>query len=167
MTAQGLRPQAKCALRGAAAGGVQRDERMLQERNVVATDVETIQVSLAHAYPGTEFYDFAKANGFIVNEQQMVDDGGHQLAHIEYPGLPREEVLDAVHRFYDEYYFRPKAIFRIVKNAVFDSSERKRLYREAKAFMKLRAQRKKYVEGRRSTVAPFLIFLSICGSPDS
>ncbi len=116
-------------------------------------DVETIQVSLAHAYPGTELYDFAKKNGFIVNEQQMVDEGGHQLAHIEYPGLPREEALDAVHRFYDEYYFRPKAVFRIVKKAVFNSNERRRLYKEAKSFMKLRSQRKKYVASRREEVA--------------
>jgi hopanoid biosynthesis associated radical SAM protein HpnJ len=120
-------------------------------------DVETIQVSLAHAYPGTELYDFAKQNGFIVNEQSMVDEGGHQLAMIEYPGLPREEALDAVHRFYDEYYFRPKAVFRIVRKAVFNNSERKRLYKEARSFMKLRAQRKKYVAGRRqepTTPAP-------------
>ena len=60
--------------------------------------------------------------------------------------------MEAVHRFYDEYYLRPKAVFRIVKKAVFDTSERKRLYREAKSFLKLRAQRKKYVQGRRSTV---------------
>ena len=116
-------------------------------------DVETIQVSLAHAYPGTELYEFARENGFMVNEQKMVDQGGHQLAHIEYPGLPREVAVEAVHRFYDEYYLRPKAVFRIVKKAVFDSSERKRLYREAKSFLKLRSQRKKYVQGRRSTVA--------------
>jgi hopanoid biosynthesis associated radical SAM protein HpnJ len=112
-------------------------------------DVETIQVSLAHAYPGTELYDFAKQNGFITNEQQMVDEGGHQLAQIEYPGLPREEVMEAVHRFYDEYYFRPKAVFRIVRKAVFDNDERKRLYKEAKSFLKLRAQRKRWVEDRR------------------
>ena len=112
-------------------------------------DVETIQVSLAHAYPGTELYDFAKKNGFIVNEQAMVDEGGHQLAQIEYPGLPREEALDAVHRFYDEYYFRPKAIFRIVRKAAFNTAERKRLYRDAKSFMKLRAARLKYVATRR------------------
>ena len=115
-------------------------------------DVETIQVSIAHAYPGTELYEFARENGFIINEQKMVDTGGHQLAHIEYPGLPREVAVEAVHRFYDEYYLRPKAVFRIVKKAVFDTSERKRLYREAKSFLKLRAQRKKYVQGRRSTV---------------
>src|SRR5689334_12520192 len=112
-------------------------------------DVETIQVSIAHAYPGTELYDYAKANGFIVNEQQMVDEGGHQLAHIEYPGLPREYVMEAVHRFYDEYYFRPKAVFRIVRKAFFNSSERKRLYKEAKSFMALRAKRRRYVEERR------------------
>lgn len=120
-------------------------------------DCETIQVSIAHAYPGTEFYDFARANGFIVNEQKMVDEGGHQLAHIEYPGLPREYVMEMVHRFYDEYYFRPKAVFRIIRNAVFDSTERKRLYKEAKAFLKLRAQRNRYVKELRETRTPAAI----------
>ena len=116
-------------------------------------DAETIQVSLAHAYPGTEFYDFAKEHGFIIAGQGMVDEGGHQMAHIEYPGLPREYVMEMVHKFYDEYYFRPKAVFRIVRKAFFDSSERKRLTKEAKAFMKLRASRKKYVEDTRTANA--------------
>ncbi len=116
-------------------------------------DVETIQVSLAHAYPGTELYDYAKQNGFITNEQQMVDEGGHQLAQIEYPALPRDEALDAVHRFYDEYYFRPKAVFRIVRKAFFNSMERKRLYKEAKSFMKLRAARKDLVKQHKSAAA--------------
>ena len=112
-------------------------------------DCETIQVSLAHAYPGTELYDFAKKNGFLVKDQQMVDEGGHQLAHIEYPGLPRDYVMEMVHRFYDEYYFRPRAIFRIVRKAAFDSTERRRLYKEARAFLKLRAQRNRYAKQLR------------------
>jgi hypothetical protein len=41
-------------------------------------------------------------------------------------------------------------VFRIVKKALFDSSERKRLYGEAKTFLRLRAQRKRYVAGKRS-----------------
>src|SRR5438309_272367 len=106
-------------------------------------DVETIQVSIAHAYPGTEMYDFAKKNGFIVGTERMVDDGGHQVAQIEYPGLPREHVMEMVHKFYDEYYFRPKAVFRIVRKAVFNGEERQRLYKEAKSFMKLRSARNK------------------------
>ncbi|MFZ0731950.1 MAG: hopanoid biosynthesis associated radical SAM protein HpnJ [Candidatus Sulfotelmatobacter sp.] len=109
-------------------------------------DVETIQVSVAHAYPGTELYDYAVKNGFILGDNKMVDEGGHQLAHIQYPGLPADEILSAVHRFYDEYYFRPRAIFRILKKGVFDGHERKRLYKEAKGFMKLRAARNKLVK---------------------
>lgn len=117
-------------------------------------DVETIQVSVAHAYPGTELYEAAKRNGWIVNDR-MVDDNGHQLAHLEYSNIAREEVLEAVHRFYDEYYFRPKAIVRILKKAVFNSEERKRLYKEAKAFLRLRAERNRYVRRQRQeTIAP-------------
>ena len=113
-------------------------------------DVETIQVSVAHAYPGTELYDYAVKNGFMVADTKMVDEGGHQLAHIQYPGLPASEILEQVHRFYDEYYFRPKAAFRILKKAAFDSSDRKRLYKEAKAFLKTRAMRHKWVQEKQS-----------------
>ncbi|HTT18198.1 MAG TPA: hopanoid biosynthesis associated radical SAM protein HpnJ [Candidatus Sulfotelmatobacter sp.] len=118
-------------------------------------DVETIQVSVAHAYPGTELYDFVTKNGFMVSGAKMVDDGGHQLVQMQYPGLPADDIMAAVHRFYDEYYFRPKAVYRILKKAVFDSSERKRLYKEAKTFLKLRAARNKMVKDHaRAAAAP-------------
>jgi hopanoid biosynthesis associated radical SAM protein HpnJ len=116
-------------------------------------DVETIQVSVAHAYPGTELYDYAVSNGFMVGDNKMVDEGGHQLAHIQYPGLSADEILSAVHRFYDEYYFRPKAVFRILRKAAFDSNDRKRLYKEAKTFMKLRAARNKMVKKHNDDAA--------------
>ena len=109
-------------------------------------DVETIQVSVAHAYPGTELYDYAVKNGFMVGDNKMVDEGGHQLAQIQYPGLPADDIMSAVHRFYDEYYFRPKAVYRILRKAVFDSNDRKRLYKEAKSFLKLRSARNKMVK---------------------
>jgi hopanoid biosynthesis associated radical SAM protein HpnJ len=117
-------------------------------------DCETIQVSLAHAYPGTELYDFAKKNGFILYEKEMADSGGHQMAMIEYPNLPREYALEAVHRFYDEYYFRPKQVWRIVRKALVDSNDRKRLYKEAKEFMQLRAQRNKVAKQMRAAAPP-------------
>ena len=115
-------------------------------------DVETIQVSVAHAYPGTELYDYAIKNNFLA-KGSMVDEGGHQLAHIEYPGLPADEVLESVHRFYDEYYFRPKAVFRIVRKAFFDSDERKRLYKEARTFLKVRSMRNKLVKDKARNAA--------------
>src|SRR5947209_16827228 len=110
-------------------------------------DCETIQVSIAHAFPGTEFFDFAKANGFITNEA-MSDEGGHQMAHIEYPGLPVEYVMEMVHKFYDEYYFRPKAAFRVVWQAIVNRDV-PRLYTEAKSFMKLRKERNAMVRKTR------------------
>jgi hopanoid biosynthesis associated radical SAM protein HpnJ len=104
-------------------------------------DCETIQVSIAHAFPGTEFFDYAKDNGFITNAA-MMDDGGHQMAHIEYPGLPVEYVMEMVHKFYDEYFFRPKQAWRVIWQAIVHRDV-PRLYTEAVSFMKLRAQRNK------------------------
>jgi len=120
-------------------------------------DVETIQVSVAHAYPGTELYDYAVKNGFMVGDNKMVDEGGHQLAHIQYPGLPADHILSAVHRFYDEYYFRPKAVFRILRKAAFDSNDRKRLYKEAKTFLKVRSMRNKLVKKHSDEAAAELV----------
>jgi hypothetical protein len=126
------------------------DEESIRNNNNLAKslDCETIQVSIAHAYPGTEFYEYAAKNGFITNEK-MEDGGGHQMAHIEYPGLPVDYVMEMVHRFYDEYYFRPKAAFRVVWKAIVNRDV-PRLYTEAKAFLKLRAQRNKMVKVARS-----------------
>ena len=112
-------------------------------------DCETIQVSIAHAFPGTEFYDFAKSNGYF-RDVDMTDETGHQLPHIEYPGLSRREMMQAVEHFYDQYYFRPRIVARIVKKAIFDSKERSRLYKEAQEYLSLRAKRKQFVTSQRS-----------------
>ncbi len=112
-------------------------------------DVETIQVSIAHAFPGTEFYDFAKKNNLVTIN--MADDEGHQLPNVIYPGiLDRGELVEWVERFYGEYYFRPKAAWRIVRKAIFDGHERRRLYKEARDYMRLRAKRKKFVADHKA-----------------
>jgi hopanoid biosynthesis associated radical SAM protein HpnJ len=112
-------------------------------------DVETIQVSIAHAYPGTEFYDFAKKNNLV--QVKMADEQGHQLPNVVYPGiLEKDELVDWVERFYGEYYFRPKAAWRIVRKAIFDNHERSRLYKEAKSFLSLRQKRKRYVSDQKA-----------------
>ncbi|MSV35965.1 MAG: hopanoid biosynthesis associated radical SAM protein HpnJ [Bryobacterales bacterium] len=112
-------------------------------------DTETIQVSIAHAYPGTEFYDFAKKNALI--NIGMSDEQGHQLPNVIYPGILEEaDLMEWVERFYDEYYFRPKAAWRIVRKAIFDTKERKRLYKEAREYLALRSKRKQYVADHRA-----------------
>ncbi len=107
-------------------------------------DVETIQVSIAHAFPGTELYAYYAKNNYMVHAA-VTDNGGHQLPHVELPGLSRRDMMAAVNRFYDEYYFRPRIVWRLVKDALWSSSERKRLYAEAVSFLRLRSERLKYV----------------------
>jgi radical SAM superfamily enzyme YgiQ (UPF0313 family) len=107
-------------------------------------DCETIQVSLAHAMPGTELHDTMAEQGFL-RVEALADNSGHQLPHIEYPHLSKADMMAGVGRFYDEYYFRPRVAWRIVREALWDGNERKRLYQEAVDFLKLRAERVKWV----------------------
>ena len=111
-------------------------------------DTETIQVSIAHAYAGTELYNQLAGNNFMSGEA-AADSGGHQLPHIEYPGLPREEMMAAVNRFYDSYYFRPRVVWRIVRDALWDTNERQRLYEEAVEYLRVRSERWKYARKRQ------------------
>jgi hopanoid biosynthesis associated radical SAM protein HpnJ len=111
-------------------------------------DVETIQVSIGHAYPGTEFYDYAKKNDLFTIES-MTDESGHQLPNIIYPGLNRGELVEWVERFYDEYYFRPKAAWRVVSKAI-ANRDIPRLYKEAREYLALRSKRKKFISEQRT-----------------
>ncbi|HEY9609709.1 MAG TPA: hopanoid biosynthesis associated radical SAM protein HpnJ [Allocoleopsis sp.] len=112
-------------------------------------DCETIQVSIGHAYPGTDFYNYVESNNYLRSDVEMTDETGHQLPHIEYPGLTRGEMMEAVEDFYAKYYFRPRIVARIVKNAIFDAEERRRLYKEAREYLSLRAKRKEFVTSQR------------------
>lgn len=111
-------------------------------------DCETIQVSIAHPYPGTEFFDYVKKNDLITIDS-MTDENGHQLPNIIYPGLNRGELVEWVERFYGEYYFRPKAAWRVVKKAIVNN-DIPRLYKEAREYMSLRAKRKQFVKDQKA-----------------
>ena len=115
-------------------------------------DNETIQVSIAHPYPGTEFYDYAKKND-LISIGSMTDEVGHQLPKVIYPGLDEAELVEWVERFYGEYYFRTRVIWRVVSKAIFNSHDRKRLAKEAKEYMALRKKRRKFVADHRQATA--------------
>jgi hopanoid biosynthesis associated radical SAM protein HpnJ len=115
-------------------------------------DTETIQVSIAHAYAGTELYTQLSGNGNnFMSGEAIADSGGHQLPHIAYPDLPLEEMMASVNRFYDSYYFRPRVVWRIVRDALWDKHERQRLYEEAVEYLRVRSERWKYAKKRSVT----------------
>jgi hopanoid biosynthesis associated radical SAM protein HpnJ len=111
-------------------------------------DNETIQVSIAHPYPGTEFYDYARKND-LISIGDMTDEVGHQLPKVIYKDLNEAELMDWVERFYGEYYFRPRVIWRVVRKAMWNSHDRKRLMKEAREYMALRGKRKKFISEQR------------------
>jgi radical SAM superfamily enzyme YgiQ (UPF0313 family) len=115
-------------------------------------DCNTIQVSIAHPYPGTEFYDYAAANN-LISIDSMTDEVGHQLPKVVYPGLDRAELVDWVERFYGEYYFRTRVIWRLVNKALWNGDERRRLYKEAREYLALRAKRKRFVAANKQAPA--------------
>jgi len=114
-------------------------------------DTETIQVSIAHALPGTELYDYGTQNGLI--NLSMADEAGHQLPNITYPGLDEAELVEAVERFYGDYFFRPRVAWRVARKAIFDSTERRRLIKEAREYLALRSKRKNFVRDQRKVNA--------------
>ncbi|HVP00249.1 MAG TPA: hopanoid biosynthesis associated radical SAM protein HpnJ [Bryobacteraceae bacterium] len=114
-------------------------------------DTETIQVSIAHALPGTELHEYGAQNGLI--NLTMADDAGHQLPNITYPGLDEADLVDAVEQFYGEYFFRPRVVWRVVRKAIFNSHERRRLTKEAREYLSLRSKRKQFVRERHETAA--------------
>ncbi len=95
---------------------------------------ETLQVSLASPYPGTHFYEYVTKNNFLTVDS-LVDETGYQKCTVSYPEISAEEIFDAVERFYRQYYFRPKYIWKQVKRMASSREEAKRLLSEGRQFL--------------------------------
>ena len=115
-------------------------------------DVFSLQVSLAAPYPGTELYEQAKLNGWFVKKDKtdLVEAGGLQQSTLEYPDASKEEIFEAVDRFYRAYYLRPKPILRIIKTMLEDKDVLVRRCREGYEFFKSLNQRKQDLAAARA-----------------
>jgi len=113
-------------------------------RYAMDLDVFSIQVSLAAPYPGTELYEMARQNGWFAGKSKtdIIRNDGIQEAALEYPGLGKEEIFEAVERFYRQYYFRPGPILRILKTMLKDKDVCVRRLREGFEFFRTMFQRR-------------------------
>ncbi len=105
-------------------------------------DPDTIQVSIASPYPGTELYEQAIENGWLV-ESDLVSCSGVQQVSLAYENLTGKEIYDAVETLYNKFYFRPRPIIRILGTMVRDRKICKRRLREAREFFGFMRERKK------------------------
>jgi radical SAM superfamily enzyme YgiQ (UPF0313 family) len=108
-------------------------------------NVDTIQVSLAAAYPGTELYRQAMTNKWY-DEKTLVRNDGTQASAIQYPHLPAAAIEAGIKRFYSKFYSRPTPIMRMLVNMAKDPLERQRRLREGKEFLR-------YLRGRQEPAA--------------
>jgi len=126
-------------------------------RYAMDLDVFSIQVSLAAPYPGTELYEMARQHGWFAKKDKtdIVHEDGFQQSSLEYPGLTKEEIFEAVEQFYRRYYIRPRPILRIIKTMLEDKEVCVRRLREGYEFFRTMAQRRDdLATARASAPAP-------------
>jgi hopanoid biosynthesis associated radical SAM protein HpnJ len=111
-------------------------------------DPDTIQVSLATPYPGTEFYDFCRERGYMQDDALVNGSTGYQQCVVDYPGLAAAEIFAAVPRFYRRFYFRPRYMARALGAMLKDPAERRRLLKEGRQFLTFMFRRQQCAECR-------------------
>lgn len=110
-------------------------------------DPDTIQVSLATPYPGTEFYEYCREKGYLQDEALVNGQTGYQQCVVDYPGLAAAEIFKAVPRFYRRFYFRPRYMARTARVMMRDREERRRLLKEGREFLSFLFRRRQCPEG--------------------
>jgi len=104
---------------------------------------DTIQVSLAAPYPGTELYRQAQEQGWLqIQTGELVDTHGVQVAALNYPALPSSMIFKSVEEFYRKFYFRPRKMFSMFGGMLRDREVMKRRLREGVEFFRFLRERK-------------------------
>jgi len=60
--------------------------------------------------------------------------------------------MEWVERFYHEYYFRPKAAWRVVTKAI-KNNDLPRLFKEAREYLSVSSKRKQYIKEQKASSA--------------
>ena len=117
-------------------------------------DPETIQVSLAAPYPGTELYRQAQEQGWLqIQTGELVDTHGIQTAAMNYPKLSSTVIFNSVEDLYRKFYFRPRKMFSLFGGMLRDPEVMKRRLREGVEFFKFLHERKETAREMAQTSA--------------
>jgi len=77
--------------------------------------MDTVQFSGICAYPGSEIYNWAHGQGFLVPDtwREWVDENWEQITVLNYPELSKEEIDGLIDRGLKEFYLRPKQMLKM------------------------------------------------------
>ena len=87
-------------------------------------------------FPGTEFYEWCKKNGFLVTEDygKWLDENGRLNFLVSYPGLSNEEMRELRDKLMLRYYASPSYLLQtLVRNLSW--GEMKRVFNAAKDYL--------------------------------
>ncbi len=78
--------------------------------------LDTIQISGMCPYPGTELYEWAKANGYLLPKDwsEWVGKDLEQVTLLDYPNLRKAEMDRLIDRGLKKFYLRPRQILRMI-----------------------------------------------------
>ncbi len=121
-------------------GNIGETEQTIRETIALAKklNTDTMAFFVASPYPGTEFYDIAKAKGYFRKDFQWKDFTlvSNNLPPLNLPGLPAEKILAWQKRAYLEYYLRPAYIWLKIRS-IRSMVDVKNLYNGFKLFLRL------------------------------
>ncbi len=94
-------------------------------------DVPNVMFAIATPFKGTEFFDYCKEKGYLIDESDSVNPMGKAM--ISYPQLTNEKLEELERYAYRSFYLRPKVVvnrllgIRRLKDVVNDLKVAKRL----------------------------------------
>lgn len=94
-------------------------------RYAVELEPDSAQFYPVFPYPGTEAYRWAEEHGYLRTHdfRQWLTPAGHHAAVIDLPGLSHREQWEFCERAYRRFHFRPKYLWRKLRQAVRRPSE--------------------------------------------
>ncbi len=101
-------------------------------------DPNTAQFFPLIPYPGTEAYEWAKKNNYLITEdfsKWSTPEGLHNTV-IKLPNLSNEDLVESCDQARKEFYLRKEYLFNLVKQTILHPEEGKRVFKTAKTFLR-------------------------------
>ncbi|MCX6710083.1 MAG: B12-binding domain-containing radical SAM protein, partial [Candidatus Woesearchaeota archaeon] len=105
-----------------------RESALATIRFAKSLPLDTVQFSGVVAYPGTEFYTWAKEKGYLVPKDwtEWVNDNYEQATILNYPQLSTAEMNELIDKGLKEFYFQPgKILYHLFTIRDFSDFKRK------------------------------------------
>jgi anaerobic magnesium-protoporphyrin IX monomethyl ester cyclase len=99
---------------------------------------DTAQFFPIMIYPGTEAFDWAQNNGYMLTEnynQWLTQDGLHRTI-VDRPGLTAEEIVTWCNESRRSFYLRPRFIFGKLLEIISRPKEFRRIFKASRTFFK-------------------------------